>query len=194
MQRRQYVMQLVLTTILLIPLAFAALAQSTDELVELIQQSIEDIELEVRVAPTRAAETLEIERQRLDALRSQAPDHPMLSSLEQRIDELDEEIAAARADQPEAVEGEEQYVPLNVPAEVRLQLRDVEELQNRGDREMMIGQMDSAMAHLDQSEALIESIEKKYGDEIPPGYAALIVAKERLAALRDQLDRRQAEE
>jgi hypothetical protein len=190
--KRRYGAQLMLTTLGAMLIALTALAQSADELVPLIQQSIEDIELEMRVDPAAAQSNVALQRERIDAVRSEAPDHPMLSSLERRVDELDEEIAALRESQPESAV-EEQFVPLSVPAEVRLRLRDVKQLQTQGDREMMRGEMDSAVAYLDQAEALIATIEEEYGDQIPPGYAALIVAQERLAALRDQLARQQAE-
>jgi hypothetical protein len=170
--------------------ALPVLAQSADELVQLIQQSIDDIQLEMRVDPARAQTDLAQQRDRVEALRSEAPDHPMLSSLERRIDELDEEIAA-RASQSDPAVSEEQFVPLNVPADVRMQLREVKQLQTQGDREMMRGRMDTAVDYLDEAESLIATIEHEYGDQIPPGYAALIVAKERLAALRDQLARQQ---
>jgi hypothetical protein len=54
---------------------------------------------------------------------------------------------------------------------------------------MMRGASDSAAGYLSEAERLIEAIEDEYSERIPPGYAALIVAKERLAALQDQLDR-----
>jgi hypothetical protein len=193
MKRPQHAMPMVCTTLLAMLVALAALAQSADEVVQLIQQSIEDIELEMRIAPSSAAESLAQQRDRLDSVRSEAPEHPMLSSLERRLDELDDEIAAARESTSSATTGEDQYVPLSVPADVRMQLRDVKELQTRGDREMMRGEMDAAAHYLDEAESLIAAIEDEYGDQIPPGYAALIVAKERLDALRDQLARTQAE-
>lgn len=169
-------------------IALPALAQTVDELVLLIQQNIEGIQLETRVDPTRAEENLARQREQLDALRSKAPDHPMLSSLERRIDELGDAITAARATQSEgAVEAP--FVPITVPADVRMQLREVEELQTLGDRAMMRGRIDRAVEHLDESGALIQTIENAYRDQIPRGYAPLIIAKERLAALRDQLGR-----
>jgi hypothetical protein len=171
--------------------AVTALAQSADELVALVQQSIEDIQAQMRVDPAGAGENVARQRERIAAVRSEAPGHPMLSSLERRIDELDEEIAALRANQAESPVDEEQFVPLTVPADVRMRLQDVRELQNQSDREMMLGETESAVAYLDEAEALLATIEKEYGDQIPPGYAALIVAEERLAALRDQLARQQ---
>ena len=193
MTRRQGRARLVFTSFGAMLIALTALAQGADELVPLIQQSIEDIQLEMRVDPARAEAALAQQRERIEAVRSEAPEHPMLSSLERRIDELDEQIAAVRASQSEAAASEEPFVPLSVPADVRMQLRDVKQLQTQGDREMMRGRMDNAVAYLDEAESLIAAIEDEYGDQIPPGCAALIVAKERLAALRDQLARQQGE-
>ncbi len=174
-------------------IALPALAQSVDELVPLVQQSIEDIEAQMRVDPAGAEASVALQRERLTTVRSEAPDHPLLSSLERRIAALDEEVAALRASQAESPLDEEQFVPLTVPAEVRMRLRDVQQLQNQSDREMMLGETESASAYLDEAEALLAAIEAEYGDQIPPGYAALIVADERLAALRDQLARQQAQ-
>ena len=193
MTRRQRRARLVFTSFGAMLIALSALAQSADELVPLIQQSIEDIQVEMRVDPARAEAAVAQQRERIEAVRREAPEHPMLSSLERRIDQLDEEIAAVRESQSEAVVSEEPFVPLSVPADVRMQLQDVKQLQTQGDREMMRGQMDNAVAYLDEAESLIAAIEDEYGDQIPPGYAALIVAKERLAALRDQLARQQGE-
>jgi hypothetical protein len=191
MKQRQDGMQLVLASLGTMLIALTAVAQSADELVPLIQQSIDDIQLEMRVDPVRAQTELAQQRDLIEAVRSEAPDHPMLSSLERRIDELDEEIAAVRESHSGSAVSEEPFVPLSVPADVRMQLRDVKQLQTQGDREMMRGRMDTAVDYLDEAETLIAAIEEEYGDQIPPGYAALIVAKERLAALRDQLARQQ---
>ena len=193
MRQRQDGAQLVVASLGTMLIALTALAQSADELVPLIQQSVEDIQAEMRVDPAGAESTLALQKDRIEALRSEAPNHPMLSSLERRIDELDEQVAALRASQSESPVPEEQFVPLSAPADVRMRLRDVEQLQTRGDREMLRGDTDSAVAYLDEAESLIATIEDEYGDQIPPGYAALIVAKERLAALRDQLARYQEE-
>jgi len=190
MKRRQDGTALGLAMIMASLLALGASAQTPDELVRSIQNNMEDIELQARIAPSGAQEDLERQRDQLEELRSQAPDHPMLPSLERRIEELDNEIAAAREEQPEAIEGDDQFVPLAAPAEVRAQLRDVETLQTRADREMMGGRLDRAKEYLSESENMLGAIEDEYGDRIPPGYAALIVAKERLAALKDQLAKR----
>lgn len=169
--------------------ASAALAQSPDETAQVIQRSVEDIAVQIRVAPTAAQEDLNRQKEQLETLRRQAPNHPMLSSLERRVEELDQEITAALQEQPEAAQESEQFLPLHVPAEVRRELRQVETLQTQADRDLMRGATESAAEYLSRARVMIEEIEAEYGDRIPPGYAALIVAKERGAALQDQLSR-----
>lgn len=178
---------------LMLLMAVTAGAQTADELAGLMQRSIEDIQVQLRVAPAQAAEDLERQKEQLDALRRMAPEHPMLLSLERRVEELDAEIADAR-EGTAAAAGDDVVVPMNAPPEARDKLRDVEALQTRADRELMGGNRESAARYMDEAEALIASIAEEYGDRIPPGYARMIVAEERLAALRDQLDRPSGDE
>jgi len=177
--------------------ATAAPAQEEpDVLAQTIQQGLEDVAFQARVAPDSAEEELDRQRGRLEDLASAAPDHPMLPSLERRIEELEEDIASVREAMPDTGDAGSRTMmgPLQAPVEVRRQLRDVESLQTRADREMMRGERESAAELLAESESLIESIEAEYGDQIPQGYATLIVAKERAAALRDQLEARAADD
>lgn len=177
-----------------VSLASAAVAQTPDETAQVIQDNIAEIQVQIRVAPAAAQEDLQRQKEQLETLRREAPHHPLLRSLERRIDELDQEITVALQEQPEAGQEAEQFVPLNVPAEVRRELREVETLQTRADRDLMRGAADSAAELLSQAEAKLKEIEAEYGDRIPPGYAALIVAQERGAALQDQLARTAQEE
>ncbi len=154
MKQRQHAIRLLTTMMLTVPLAIGAMAQDADELAQLIQQNIEDIEVQVRVAPAKAEEDLQHQKQQLDTLRSEAPDHLLLPSLERRIAELEAEIAAARQQQPAAVEGTEQFVPMHAPAEVRRRLRHVETLQTRADREIMRGAPESAVNYLSEADDL----------------------------------------
>jgi hypothetical protein len=193
MKRGQYATRCVLTATATVLLAFTTLAQSADEIAQALQENFEDIELQIRVAPTEAEANLERQRGQLDALRSAAPNHPMLPSLEERLGQLEADVAAAVEAQPDEAAPQEQFVPLRAPAEARAQLRDVEVLQTRADREMMSGRPEHAEEYLSEAEGLIEAIEDEFGDQMPPGYAPLIVAKERLAALRDQLERPQVD-
>lgn len=162
--------------------------QTPDELAQLIQGNLEDVAVQLRVAPAQAKDELELQQEQIATLRREAPDHPLLPSLERRLAELDDEVAAA-LEKGSAAVGDDVVVPLRAPAEVRGQLRDVEQLQIRADRELMRGEPDRAEELLKEAEHLIAAVEEEYGDRIPPGYAKLIVAQERLAALREQLER-----
>lgn len=188
MRRASRSLQLAASALIAGLVAASAFAQDADELAQVIQRNIEDVAVQVRVAPAQAADELERNKEQLEELRRAAPNHPLLPSLERRVEELDDEIAAA-VDSGPVGGGDDVVVLLNAPAEVRDQLRDVEQLQTRADREMMIGDREAAAEHLDEAESLIEAIEEEYGDRIPPGYARLIVIQERLAALRDQVNR-----
>lgn len=179
----QVAVMTVVTSLVALPL----LAESADELAESIQEAITEIELQVRIAPASAQEELERQKSDLADLRSAAPEHPVLPSLERRIAELEEEIATARENRSETITVDEEFMPIDAPVAVRRQLRHVETLQTRADREMMRGENETATEYLNQARGMIEEIESEYGDRIPPGYAALLVAKERLDALADQL-------
>jgi hypothetical protein len=49
------------------------------------------------------------------------------------------------------------------------------------------GDPSKALGYLEQSEAQIAALESRYRDEIPAGHVPLLVAKEKAAALKDQL-------
>ena len=44
-----------------------------------------------------------------------------------------------------------------------------------------------AADYLQQAESKMTDLEQRYGDEIPPGHVPLLVTKEKIAALKDQL-------
>lgn len=190
MRRASLRMQLASSAIIFVLMAAGAVAQpeTPEELAQLIQDNLEDVAMQLRVAPAQAKEDLELQKEQLGALRSEAPDHPLLPSLERRLDELEGEVAAA-LEGGSAAAGDDVVVPLRAPAEVRGQLRDVEQLHTRADRELMRGEPERAEELLKEAESLVAAVEEEYGDRIPPGYARLIVAQERLAALREQLER-----
>jgi hypothetical protein len=100
MMRWQDGAKLVFALMVAVPLSGTALGQSPDEAAQAIQRNLEDVELQIRVAPTAAREDLERQKRELDSLRIEAPDHPLLPSLEQRSEELETEITAALAQQP----------------------------------------------------------------------------------------------
>lgn len=168
------------------------LAPGSDQLASTIEQSLKSVEFQLTVAPESAAKDLEAQRRRLAILETEDPDHPMLPELTRRIEELEAETEAALGEGEAGAEGgtverSGLILPVEPPPEVGSKMREIENLQTRADRELMRGEHESAEHYLEEARSAIDEVEEAYGDQIPPGYAALIVAKERLAALRDQL-------
>lgn len=167
-------------------------AEPGDELALAIEQSLDNVEFQATVAPESAARDLAEQRRRLENLKMESPDHPMLSRLTERIEAIEAEVAAALGEDEEAIEAGDVersglMLAIDPPPEVTFRMREIETLQTRADREMMAGQHESAARYLDEASSAIDDIEEQYGDQIPRGYAALIIAKERLDALRDQI-------
>ena len=50
-----------------------------------------------------------------------------------------------------------------------------------------MGQTAEAASYLEQAEHQMAALEQRYGGEIPKGHATLLVTKEKIAALKDQL-------
>lgn len=168
------------------------LAPGSDQLASTIEQSLKSVEFQLTVAPESAAKDLEAQRRRLAILEAESPDHPMLPQLTRRIEELEAETAAALGEgeagaESGVVERSGLMLPVEPPPEVGSRMREIENLQTRADRELMRGEHESAEHYLEEARSAIDEVEEAYGDQIPPGYAALIIAKERLAALRDQI-------
>lgn len=163
-----------------------------DELAQAIEQSLDNVEFQATVAPESAARDLAEQRRRLTNLEFESPDHPMLPQLTERIEAIEAEVTAALGEDEEAIEQGVIDRPglmlaIDPPPEVRFKMREIESLQTRADREMMAGQHEAAARYLEDASSAIDEVEEQYGDQLPPGYAALIIAKERLDALRDQI-------
>jgi hypothetical protein len=66
-------------------------------------------------------------------------------------------------------------------------MEQVDQLQRQADAEFLRGKTDEAANYLKQAEAEMTGLEQRYGAELPPGHVPLLVAKEKIAALKDQL-------
>jgi hypothetical protein len=71
-------------------------------------------------------------------------------------------------------------------------MEEVEALQARAEAEFVGGDPDRATGYLEQAQAQLDTLERRYESEIPAGHVPLLVAKEKLAALEDQLAARDA--
>ena len=187
----------------------AALAPATawlagpDELALTIQQNLEGIQFRLGISPERAVGDLDEQKRQLRLLETQAPDHPMVPELVRQVERLEEQAAkqlggeggagttagtgtgAASATAPAS----EVLGPSEAPEEVADRLREVERRLREAESGMMQGQADAAAESLDRADALVAEIESDYGDAIPTGHVPLIVAKERINVLKDQLGR-----
>jgi hypothetical protein len=189
------------TSLLLAAILGATVAGSTlaqegqggDELAQTISQSLTSLETQIAIAPENAVLSLERQKRQLEALRQGAPDHPMIPDLEQRLQELEERATAAveaagQAEEEEALGAPEGEIgPMQPPHELSQRLRKVEGLQRLADRELLRGALDEAKSYAGQARAEMNQIQDEFADQVPPGYADLIVADERLAALEDMI-------
>jgi hypothetical protein len=161
-----------------------ALAQGVDDLAMTIEQNLEGIAFRLELRPSQAAHDLEAQGRQLELLAKEAPDHPSLPKLEKTYANLQEEIAASLAG---AASGRGLDQTPTAPEGFVAGMEKVETLEQRAEAELFGGNTDQATGYLDQAEAQIAALESRYESEIPPGHVPLLVAKEKLAALRDQL-------
>jgi hypothetical protein len=173
--------------------AGGAFAAPGDELAETISQNLTSLQTQIAIAPEEAVLSLERQKRQLDTLRESAPGHPMIPELEGRIRQLEEQATAA-AEAAGAAEAEEELTapegeigPMQPPPELDQRLRKVEGLQRLADRELLRGAIDEAKSYAGQARAEMDQIQAEFADQVPRGYADLIVADERLAALEDMI-------
>jgi hypothetical protein len=184
---------LLLATILGAMAAGTTLAAQGDELAQTLSQSLTSLETQIAIAPEEAVLSLERQKRQLTSLREAAPQHPMIPDLEQRIQQLEERAntaveAAGRAEEEEALTAPEGEIgPMQPPLELAQRLRKVEGLQRLADRELLRGAIEEAKSYAGQARAEMDQIQAEFADQVPRGYADLIVADERLAALEDMI-------
>jgi hypothetical protein len=168
-------------------LPVAAIGQGADELASMIEQSLAGIEYRLDLRPRQAAQDLEEQERRLELLEQQAPDNPALPELKQKFRQLQAEvasgIAAATAGDATTGVGTSEVAPEGLTAG----LRKVDTLQKQAEAELMSGRPGEAAGYLTQAEAQMVALEARYAGKIPEGHVPLIVAQEKLAALKDQL-------
>lgn len=191
MKRVRHAWSLIVATGMVGMIAATALAAEGDELAETIDQSLTSLETQISIAPENALLSLERQKRQLDTLETAAPDHPMLPKLSERIEEIEERataaVEAAQDSEEELAAPEGEVGPMQAPPELRQRLRKVEGLHSLADRELLRGELEGAKSYLGQAKAEMDEIEDEFADQVPPGYAALIVADERLAALEDMI-------
>ena len=165
-----------------------AFGQGADELASTIRQSLQGIEFRLDVRPQQAASDLEAQARQLQLLEQQAPEHPALPELKEKFSELQDGLAAALAAAAGAAgagAGAAQ-VP-TAPAAFTAGMEQVEQLQRQAEAEFLRGETRAAADYLAQAETQMVQLEQRYGADLPPGHVPLLVTKEKIAALKDQL-------
>jgi uncharacterized protein involved in exopolysaccharide biosynthesis len=162
----------------------AALGQGVDELASMIQQSLAGIEFRLDLRPYQAAQDLEAEGRRIELLEKEAPDHPALPALKRKFAELQAGIAAAAKDAANGVGAAEVPTP---PEGFTKGLQQVDALQKQAETALMLDQTAEAESYLTRAERQMTGLEQRYRGAIPEGHAPLIVAEEKLAALKEQI-------
>jgi hypothetical protein len=173
-------------TLVLLPIT--AVAQGADELASTIEQSFDSIGFRIDIRPEQAATDLEAQGRQLQLLEQQAPDHPALPGLKQKFGELQDGLAAAltAAAGDAAIGGGATQVPTAPPA-FDMGMQQVDQLHRQAEAEFLRGETEQAADYLQQAETKMVDLEQRYGDELPPGHVPLLVTKEKIAALKDQL-------
>ena len=169
-------------------LPVAALAQGADELASTIEQSLSGIEYRLDLRPQLAAQDLEEQQRRLELLEQQAPEHPELPALREKFAALQAGVAASLADAAgDAATGAGAGQIPTAPEAFDDGLQEVGQLQKQAEAALLMGQNEDAAGLLEKAEVQMAALEERYGGQIPKGHATLIVTKEKIAALKDQL-------
>jgi len=159
-----------------------AFGQGADELASMIEQSLAGIEFRLDLRPYRASQDLEAEGRRLELLEKEAPAHPALPALKRKYAELEAAVAAKKT----ANGGGAAAVPAPPPGFTE-GLEQVNALQKQAESALLLGQPAEAEDYLAKAERQMASLEQRYRGAIPEGHAPLIVAEEKLAALKEQV-------
>ena len=165
-----------------------AFGQGADELASTIRQSLQGIEFRLDLRPQQAATDLEAQGRQLQLLEQQAPEHPALPELKEKFSELQDGLASALAGAAGAAgSGVGAAQVPTAPAGFTAGMEQVDQLQRQAEAEFLRGETEAAADYLEQAEAHMVELEQRYGDDLPAGHVPLLVTKEKIAALKDQL-------
>lgn len=167
--------------------AATALGQGADELASTIEQTLESIEFRIELRPEQAAQDLREQQRRIDLLEQQAPEHQALPEIKRRMAALEADLAASQGGVAEEEPETGTATVATAPEDFESGLQEVDQLQSQAETELLNGRPEEAAAYLEQAETQMAELETRFAGEIPRGHVPLIVAKERLATLKDQL-------
>jgi hypothetical protein len=172
--------------------AAPASARGPDSLAQTIDQNLSGIEFRIDVTPERTVRDVREQGRQLRLLESQAPDHPMIPELRRRIERLEAQLTEKLGDDParaasEAMTGPGATTAAAVPGDVAARIEEVERELAEAEAGLLQNAPEAAAERLTRAEETLADIERDHAGQIPTGHVPLIVAKERIATLRDQI-------
>lgn len=166
----------------------AAIAEGPDDLASMIQQSLDGIAFRIDTRPQLAAQDLKEQQRRLELLEERAPDHPAIPELQAKVEALQDQLASSLvAAAAGAATGKGASSIRSVPEDFATGLSAISHLQDQAEAELARGQLDKASDYLDEAELQMGRLEARHQGQVPPDHVPLMVARERLATLKDQV-------
>ena len=166
----------------------AALGQGADSLALTIEQNLKGIEFRLDLRPQQAIRDLEEQGRQLDLLERQAPDHPDLPELRQEFERLQARIPASAPDTAASRTTGSDALLSSTPSDaLSADIEQVRTLQGQAEAGLLSGRLDAAAGYLEEAERQLGELEQRHADDIPAGHVPLIVVKEKIGALKEQL-------
>jgi hypothetical protein len=153
-----------------------ALADAADDLAREIERTIDDIAAQSRIQPERALAELNEQERQLDALIQIEPEHPAISELRERLDELEARLASPNTSTITAP-----------PADIDRSLRRLTDRFNQAETAWLSKDTARAMGITREVRSSLDELRRQRGEEIPDGYVPLFVLEERLFVLEREL-------
>jgi hypothetical protein len=153
-----------------------ALADAADDLAREIERTIDDIAAQSRIQPERALAELNEQERQLDALIQIEPEHPAISELRERLDELEARLASPNTSTITAP-----------PADIDRSLRRLPDRFKQAETAWLSKDTARAMGITREVRSSLDELRRQRGEEIPDGYVPLFVLEERLFVLEREL-------
>lgn len=153
-----------------------ALADAADDLAREIERTIDDIAAQSRIQPERALAELNEQERQLDALIQIEPEHPAISELRKRLDELEARLASPNTSTITAP-----------PADIDRSLRRLTDRFKQAETAWLSKDTARAMGITREVRSSLDELRRQRGEEIPDGYVPLFVLEERLFVLEREL-------
>ena len=172
-QAQGYVLMMLLAGFLLVG---AALAGAGDDLVREIERTIDDITTQIRIQPERALVELNEQQRQLETLIQIEPEHPAISGLRARLDQLEARLADPNS-----------LTITAPPADIDTSLRRLTDRFKQAETAWLSKDAARAMRIAREVRSSLDELRRQRGNEIPDGYVPLFVLEERLFVLEREL-------